>query len=80
MDHWRLAYLRLLYFPHELTEFELNTFFTFCAHEHALIDGRRSHLYRLAVASHLGFVRMTGHTLNACKYAPRRYISASSWS
>lgn len=26
MDHWRLAYLGLRHFPHELTEFELHTF------------------------------------------------------
>ncbi|KVD49416.1 Tn3 family transposase [Burkholderia ubonensis] len=72
MDHWRLAYLGMRHFPHELTEFELNTFFTFSARERALIDGRRSHLYRLAVALHLGFVRMTGRTLDAYKQVPKR--------
>ncbi|KVN49675.1 hypothetical protein WJ64_20590 [Burkholderia ubonensis] len=72
MDHWRLAYLGMRHFPHELTEFELNTFFTFSARERALIDGRRSHLYRLAVALHLGFVRMTGRTLDAYKQIPKR--------
>ncbi|WP_157650447.1 hypothetical protein [Burkholderia ubonensis] len=41
MDHWRLAYLGLRHFPHELTEFELHTFFTFSNRERALIDGRR---------------------------------------
>ncbi|KVN88830.1 hypothetical protein WJ68_04645 [Burkholderia ubonensis] len=72
MDHWRLAYLGMRHFPHELTEFELNTFFTFSARERALIDGRRSHLYRLAVGLHLGFVRMTGRTLGAYKQIPKR--------
>lgn len=72
MDHWRLAYLGMRHFPHELTEFELNTFFTFSARERALIDGRRSHLYRLAVGLHLGFVRMTGRTLDAYKQIPKR--------
>lgn len=72
MDHWRLAYLGMRHFPHELTEFELNTFFTFSARERTLIDGRRSHLYRLAVALHLGFVRMTGRTLDAYKQIPKR--------
>lgn len=28
MDHWRLAYLGMRHFPHELTEFEVNTLFT----------------------------------------------------
>ncbi len=72
MDHERLAYLGMRHFPHELTEFELYTFFTFSARERALIDGRRSHLYRLAAALHLGFVRMTGRTLDAYKQVPKR--------
>lgn len=37
MYHWRLAYLALRHFPHELTEFELNTFFRFSTRERALI-------------------------------------------
>ena len=72
MDHWRLAYLGMRHCSHDLTEFELNTFFTFSARERTLIDGRRSHLYRLAVALHLGFVRMTGRTLDAYKQIPKR--------
>ncbi|GAB7545449.1 hypothetical protein CS8_051300 [Cupriavidus sp. 8B] len=39
--------------------------------ERVLVDARRSHLYRLACAVHVGFVRMTGRTLDACKQVPR---------
>ncbi len=71
MDHWRLAYLGMRQIPRELSEFELATFFTYSSRERALIDARRSPLYRLAVAVHIGFIRMTGRTLDACKQVPR---------
>lgn len=71
MDHWRLAYLGMRQIPRELSEFELATFFTYSPKERALIDARRSPLYRLAVAVHIGFIRMTGRTLDACKQVPR---------
>ncbi|WP_414224211.1 hypothetical protein [Cupriavidus necator] len=54
MDHWRLAYLGMRQIPQELSEFELATFFTYSPKERALIDARRSPLYRLAVAVHIG--------------------------
>jgi hypothetical protein len=66
-----IAYLGMRQFPRELNEFELATFFTYSPKERALIDARRSHLYRLAVAVHIGFVRMTGRTLDAYKQMPR---------
>lgn len=78
MDHGQLAYLGMRHFPQELSEFELNIFFTFSARERALIDGRRSHLYRLAVALHLGFVRMTGRTLDATSRCPSGAIMLDS--
>ncbi|WP_175781828.1 hypothetical protein [Burkholderia anthina] len=65
MDHLPLVYHGMRHFPHDLTEFNLNTFFTFSALERTLIDGRRSHLFRLAVTFHLGLVRMTMCTLDA---------------
>lgn len=71
MDHWQLAYLGMRQMPRELSEFELATFFTFSPKERALIDARRSQLYRLACAVHIGFVRMTGRTLDASKQVPK---------
>ena len=71
MEHWRQAYLGMRSIPHTLNEFELATFFTFSARECALINARRRHVYRFALALHIGFVRMTGRTLDACRYVPR---------
>ena len=70
MDHWHAPYLGLRHIPPELTEFELNTFFTFSPKERALIEARRSLLYCLALSLHLGFIRMTGRTLDAYKQIP----------
>ncbi|MFJ3319037.1 Tn3 family transposase [Herbaspirillum huttiense] len=71
MDHWHAPYLGLRHIPAELNEFELNTFFTFSVKERALINDRRRDLYKLALALHLGFVRMTGRTLDAYKQIPK---------
>ncbi|AUT66534.1 Tn3 family transposase [Paraburkholderia terrae] len=70
MDHWRMAYLGIRQVPRELSEFELNTFFTFSRRDLASIDSRRSDLYRLAMALHVGFIRMTGRTLDSYKQIP----------
>ena len=70
MEYWRQAYLGMRSIPYTLNEFELATFFTFSAKERVL-NARRRHLYRLALAIHIGFVRMTGRTLDACRYVPR---------
>lgn len=71
MEHWHTPYLGLQVIPPELTEFELTRFFTFSEAERALIDERRKNLYRLAVALHIGFVRMAGRTLDAYKQIPK---------
>ena len=84
MEHWRLAYLGMRRMPRDLSEFELATFFTFSSKERALINARRGPLYRLALALHIGFVRMTGAALDAYQYVRRSFgaiwASTSGWS
>ncbi|MBP0595261.1 DUF4158 domain-containing protein [Paraburkholderia sp. LEh10] len=75
MEHWQVMYLGIRQIPRELTDFDLDTFFTFSAKERALIEARRGELYRLAIALHLGFIRMSGGTLDAC-----RQISKVLWN
>ncbi|NEX59945.1 Tn3 family transposase [Noviherbaspirillum galbum] len=70
MDHWRIPYLGQGHFPVDLTEFEFSTFFSFSPSERELIANRRTDRYRLGFALHLGFLRMTGRTLDACKQVP----------
>jgi hypothetical protein len=71
MEHWQVPYLGIRQIPSELNEFELTTFFTYSDQERALIDARRNDLYRLAIALHIGFVRMTGRMLDAYKQVPK---------
>lgn len=68
MDHWQLAYLGMRQMPRELSEFELATFFTFSPKERALIDAWRRPAGTAGCAVHIGFVRMTGRTLDASKH------------
>jgi hypothetical protein len=71
MEHWRLAYLGMRRMPRDLSEFELAMFLTFSSKERALINARRGPLCRLALALHIGFVCMTGATLDAYQYVPQ---------
>ena len=70
MESWRTGYLGIRQVPRDLSEFELNTFFTFSKQEIALIETRRSDLYRLAVALHVGFIRMSGRSLDSYRQIP----------
>jgi Domain of unknown function (DUF4158) len=49
----------------DLTEFEIRYFFTFTPHEREAILSRYGDHHRLAAAVHLGFIKMTGRTLDA---------------
>jgi TnpA family transposase len=58
--------------PPELDDFELTTFFSYSADERRIIDARRQPLHRLAVALHIGFIRMTGRPLDVFERIPKR--------
>ena len=62
---WQSHLLGLHEFPEQLTEFELGHFFSFEPDIRGTILSRRSALHRLAAAVHIGFVRMTGRSLDA---------------
>lgn len=75
MEHWRTPYLGLRDIPAGLDDFELTTFFSYSAAERRCIAARRQPLYQLAVALHIGFIRMTGRTLDAVERIPKRLLS-----
>jgi len=72
VDHWRTPYLGLRDIPPGLDDFELTSFFSFSAAERRRIDSRHQPLHRLAVALHIGFIRMTGRTLDVFERVPKR--------
>ena len=73
--HWQETYFGLRTFPPGIDDFELTTFFSFSADERECILSRRHHLYRMAVAIHIGFIRMTGRTLDAFEHVPRKVLT-----
>ena len=59
----------------QLSSFELQAFFTFSRSEREVIDIRRSDTLKLGLALHMGFLRLSGRTLNAVRVVP-----ASLWN
>ncbi|MDM0053746.1 Tn3 family transposase [Variovorax sp. J22R115] len=70
MQGWQTSYLGLRDMPGELSEFELQTFFSFSRTELDLIGRRRSDSLKLGLALHIGFARMTGRPLNSVRIVP----------
>lgn len=70
MQGWQTPYLGLRDLPRELTEFELQAFFSFSRAELALIARRRGDNHKLGLALHIGFVRMSGRPLNSVRAVP----------
>jgi len=72
MEHWRTPYLGLRDIPPGLDSFELATFFSYSAGELQRIARRHQPMHRLAMALQMGFIRMTGRTLDAFERIPKR--------
>ena len=70
MQGWQTPYLGLRDLPRELTEFELQAFFSFSRAELELIERRRGDNHKLGLALHIGFVRMSGRPLNSVRAVP----------
>jgi hypothetical protein len=70
MQGWQTPYLGLRDLPRELTEFELQAFFSFSRTELELIARRRGESHKLGLALHIGFVRMSGRPLNSVRAVP----------
>lgn len=70
MDHWQASFLGLDRLPRELTDFEIEAFFTFTLGERALIEGRRRPELKLGLTLQIGFLRMSGRLLDAVRMVP----------
>ena len=70
MQGWQTSYLGLRDMPGEISEFELQAFFSFSRTELELIARRRSDSLKLGLALHIGFARMTGRPLNSVRTVP----------
>ena len=70
MGGWDQRYLGFGAFPETLSPLEIEHFFTASAGEAAAISGRRTPVNRMAFALQLGFLKMTGRTLNSVEIVP----------
>jgi hypothetical protein len=75
MHSWQLPLLGLPDFPADLSEFEIAYFFSFSAAEQRAITAGRGASYRLAAALHLGFLKMTGRTLDPFEPVPPKLLA-----
>lgn len=70
MSRWEQRYLGHERFPAALSAVEIEHFFTLSKDELALVRQRRGPLNRLALALQIGFLKMTGATLNSVEIIP----------
>src|SRR5512134_3430631 len=70
MSRWEQRYLGHERFPETLATLEIEHFFTLRENELALVRERRSAFNRLALALQIGFLKMTGGTLNSVEIIP----------
>jgi hypothetical protein len=74
VPHWQLPFLGLRTFPADLTAFEIRYFFTFLPQEREAIFSRYGDQHQLAAALQLGFLKMTGRTLDAFALLPEEVL------
>jgi TnpA family transposase len=68
------SYLGSRRFPREMSTFEVRRFFTLSNDDRHVLRRRFRSRSRLGAALQLGFVRMTGTTLDAFDYVPRAVL------
>ena len=69
------SYLGWRQFPRELSTFEVRQFFSLRLRERHVLRRRFRARGRLGAAIQLGFVRMTGTTLDALDHVPREVLA-----
>jgi len=70
MQSWHTTYLGLKDLPRELSSFELQAFFTFSQSEREVIDTRYGSTHKLGLALHIGFLRLSGRSLDSVRIVP----------
>ena len=75
MGAWDRRYLGWERFPDPLTDFELDSYFLLTAQERGEVAKRRGALNRFGIALQIGFIKMTGCTLNGVQLTPRAVLA-----
>ncbi len=70
MQGWQTTFLGMRELPRDISDFEMKAFFTFNGSEREAIYARRGDAYKLGLALHIGFLRMSGWLLYAFRVIP----------
>ena len=70
MQGWQTTFLGMHELPRDMSDFEMNAFFTFDGAEREAINARRGDAHKLGMALHIGFLRMSGRLLGAFRVIP----------
>jgi hypothetical protein len=74
INRWEHRYLGEDRFPETLSALEIEHFFTLDEDELAPVRERRGPFNRLALALQIGFLKMTGRTLNSVELIPPQIL------
>lgn len=75
MPRWHQPYLGLTECPNELTQFELDLFFSYTRDERAALRTRYKPQLRFGAALQLGFIKMAGCTMSTLNVVPRKLLA-----
>src|ERR1017187_7015525 len=70
MNDWQSTCLGRRSLQRDLSDFEIEAFFTFSEAERRVVVERRSPVLKLALALQIGFLRMSGRLLEAVRIVP----------
>lgn len=74
MKRWQVHFLGAKKLPEDISGFEIAHFFSFDAETRQAIRAKRNDCQRLGLAVHVGFLRMTGCSLDALETIPRALL------
>ena len=74
MNHWHRRFLGTTSLSNDLTDFELEHFFTLSADERNMIKSRYKPNHRIAAGIQLGFLRLAGCPLAAFNVLPSKLL------
>ena len=75
MRRFEHRYLGWDRFPEPLASIEIEQFFGLTGAELACVQARRTPLHRMAVALHIGFLKMAGRPLNSVEIVPEAVLA-----
>ena len=77
MQDWRAQYLGLTTFPITLTSAEIDELFALDGDVARVVGARRTSLTRLGLVLQVGFLRLTGRTLNSVQVIPPAVLASA---